>query len=71
MGNSGGTMLLAQQSTIKQGLNFVFHPVQLLPTTSGDFIAAFWYLKGGHYRKAGKGIFMGECSDRTKGNGFR
>jgi len=60
-------MLLAQQSITKQGLNFVFHPVQLLLTTNRDFIAAYWYLKRG--RKAGEGFFMRECSDRTKAFG--
>ncbi|GAB0205361.1 hypothetical protein GRJ2_003001700 [Grus japonensis] len=32
----------------------------------GDFIAAFQYLKGA-YRKAGEGLFIRECSDRTRG----
>ncbi|GAB0203760.1 hypothetical protein GRJ2_002841600 [Grus japonensis] len=36
----------------------------------GDLIAAFQYLKGA-YRKAGEGLFMRECSDRTRGNGFK
>ncbi|GAB0182123.1 mitochondrial enolase superfamily member 1 [Grus japonensis] len=36
----------------------------------GDLIAAFQYLKGA-YRKAGQGLFMRECSDRTRGNGFK
>ncbi|GAB0181695.1 mitochondrial enolase superfamily member 1 [Grus japonensis] len=36
----------------------------------GDRIAAFQYLKGA-YRKAGEGLFMRECSDRTRGNGFK
>ena len=35
-----------------------------------DLIAAFQYLKGA-YRKDGEGLFMRECSDRTRGNGFR
>ncbi|GAB0183972.1 mitochondrial enolase superfamily member 1 [Grus japonensis] len=36
----------------------------------GDLIAAYWYLKGA-YRKDGEGLFIRECSDRTKGNGFK
>ncbi|GAB0207662.1 hypothetical protein GRJ2_003231900 [Grus japonensis] len=36
----------------------------------GDLIGAFQYLKG-VYRKDGEGLFMRECSDRTRGNGFK
>ncbi|GAB0207179.1 hypothetical protein GRJ2_003183500 [Grus japonensis] len=36
----------------------------------GDLIVAFQYLKGA-YRKDGQGLFMKECSDRTRGNGFK
>ncbi|GAB0188207.1 hypothetical protein GRJ2_001286000 [Grus japonensis] len=36
----------------------------------GDLIAAFQYLKR-TYRKAGEGPFMRECSDRTRGSGFK
>ncbi|GAB0194098.1 hypothetical protein GRJ2_001875100 [Grus japonensis] len=36
----------------------------------GDLIAAFQYLKG-VYRKDGEGLFIRECSDRTRGNGFK
>ncbi|GAB0203201.1 hypothetical protein GRJ2_002785700 [Grus japonensis] len=36
----------------------------------GDLIVAFQYLKGA-YRQDGEGLFMRECSDRTKGNGFK
>ena len=36
----------------------------------GDLIAAFQYLKGA-YRKDGEGLFIRECSDRMKGNGFK
>ncbi|GAB0178698.1 hypothetical protein GRJ2_000335100 [Grus japonensis] len=36
----------------------------------GDLIAAFQYLNGA-YRKAGEGLFIRECSDRTRGNGFK
>ncbi|GAB0177802.1 mitochondrial enolase superfamily member 1 [Grus japonensis] len=36
----------------------------------GDLIVAFQYLKG-PYRKAGEGLFIRECSDRTRGNGFK
>ena len=36
----------------------------------GDLIAAFQYLKGA-YRKAGEGILIWACSDRTRGNGFK
>ncbi|GAB0176453.1 hypothetical protein GRJ2_000110500 [Grus japonensis] len=36
----------------------------------GDLRAAFQYLKG-TYRKAGEGLFIRECSERTRGNGFK
>ncbi|GAB0209718.1 hypothetical protein GRJ2_003437500 [Grus japonensis] len=36
----------------------------------GDIIVAFQYLKGA-YKKSGKGLFMRECSDKTRGNGFK
>ncbi|GAB0208179.1 mitochondrial enolase superfamily member 1 [Grus japonensis] len=36
----------------------------------GDLIVAFQYLKGA-YRKAGEGLFIRDCSDRTRGNGFK
>ncbi|GAB0184109.1 hypothetical protein GRJ2_000876200 [Grus japonensis] len=36
----------------------------------GDLIGAFQYLKGA-YRKDGEGLFTRECSDRTRGNGFK
>ncbi|GAB0206583.1 mitochondrial enolase superfamily member 1 [Grus japonensis] len=36
----------------------------------GDLIAAFQHLKGA-YRKDGEGLFIRECSDRTRGNGFK
>ncbi|GAB0186280.1 hypothetical protein GRJ2_001093300 [Grus japonensis] len=36
----------------------------------GDLIAAYQYLKGA-YRKAGEGLFIRECSDRTRGDGFK
>ncbi|GAB0209091.1 hypothetical protein GRJ2_003374800 [Grus japonensis] len=36
----------------------------------GDLIAAFQYLKGA-YRKDGEGLFIRECSDRTRGNGLK
>uniref|UniRef100_A0A8B9FVN0 Reverse transcriptase domain-containing protein n=1 Tax=Amazona collaria TaxID=241587 RepID=A0A8B9FVN0_9PSIT len=36
----------------------------------GDLIAAFQYLKEG-YRDAGEGLFMRDCSERTRGNGFK
>ena len=35
----------------------------------GELIGVFQCLKGA-YRKAG-GLFVRECSDRTKGNGFK
>ncbi|PKU40348.1 hypothetical protein llap_9347 [Limosa lapponica baueri] len=35
----------------------------------GDLIAAFQYLKGA-YRRAGEGLFIRECSDRMRSNGF-
>ena len=35
----------------------------------GDLIAAFQYLKGA-YRDAGEGLFIRDCSNRTRGNGF-
>ncbi|GAB0207522.1 hypothetical protein GRJ2_003217900 [Grus japonensis] len=36
----------------------------------GDLTAAYQYLKGA-YRQAGEGLFIRECSDRTRGNGFK
>ncbi|GAB0206943.1 hypothetical protein GRJ2_003159900 [Grus japonensis] len=36
----------------------------------GDLIAAYQYLKGA-YRQDGQGLFMRECSDRTRGNGLK
>ncbi|PKU41894.1 hypothetical protein llap_7802 [Limosa lapponica baueri] len=36
----------------------------------GDLIAAFQYLKGA-YRRDGEGLFVRECSDRTRGNSFK
>ena len=36
----------------------------------GDLLAAFQYLKGA-YRKDGEGLFIRECSDRMRGNGFK
>ncbi|KFO05944.1 hypothetical protein N312_13471, partial [Balearica regulorum gibbericeps] len=36
----------------------------------GDLIVAFLYLKGA-YRRDGEGLFIRECSDRTRGNGFK
>ncbi|GAB0183150.1 hypothetical protein GRJ2_000780300 [Grus japonensis] len=36
----------------------------------GDLLAAFQYLKRA-YRKAAEGLFIRECSDRTRGNGFK
>ncbi|XP_062478914.1 BTB/POZ domain-containing protein 19 isoform X2 [Pezoporus occidentalis] len=36
----------------------------------GDLIAAFQYLKGA-YRDAGEGLFIRDCSDRTRGNGLK
>ncbi|KAK4822655.1 hypothetical protein QYF61_018607 [Mycteria americana] len=35
-----------------------------------DLIVAFQYLKGS-YRKDGKGLFISECSDRMRDNGFK
>ncbi|GAB0188358.1 hypothetical protein GRJ2_001301100 [Grus japonensis] len=36
----------------------------------GDLIAAFQYLKGA-YKKAAEGLFIRDCSDRTRGNGLK
>ncbi|PKU47376.1 hypothetical protein llap_2343 [Limosa lapponica baueri] len=37
----------------------------------GDLIMAFQRLKQGGYRRDGEGLFIRECSDRTRGNGFK
>jgi len=36
----------------------------------GDLLAAFQYLKG-PYKRAGEGLFMRVCGDRTRRNGFK
>ena len=36
----------------------------------GDLIAAFQYLKE-TYREDGEGLFIRECRDRMRGNGFK
>ena len=36
----------------------------------GDLLVAFQYLKK-TYRKDGEGLFIRECSDRTRGNSFK
>ncbi|PKU37896.1 hypothetical protein llap_11802 [Limosa lapponica baueri] len=36
----------------------------------GDLIAAFQYVKG-PYKRDGEGLFIRECSDSTRGNGFK
>ncbi|KFO82709.1 hypothetical protein N303_02680, partial [Cuculus canorus] len=36
----------------------------------GDLIATFQYLKE-DYRKAGEGLFIKACGDRTRGNGYK
>ena len=36
----------------------------------GDVIAAFQYLKGA-YKDAEEGLFIKDCGDRTRGNGFK
>ena len=36
----------------------------------GDLLAAFQYLKGA-YKKDGDKLFSRDCSDRTRGNGFK
>ena len=36
----------------------------------GDLIAAFQYLKGA-YKDAGEGLFIRDCSDRTRDNEFK
>ncbi|GAB0205205.1 hypothetical protein GRJ2_002986100 [Grus japonensis] len=36
----------------------------------GDLIAAYQYVNGA-YRKDGEGLFIRECSDRTRGSGFK
>ena len=35
-----------------------------------SLIAAFQYLKGA-YKGAGEGLFIKDCSDRARGNGFK
>ena len=35
-----------------------------------DLIAAFYYLKGA-YKDAGEGLFISDCSNRTRDNGFK
>ena len=36
----------------------------------GDLVAAFQYFKGAH-RKDGERLFIRECRDRMRGNGFK
>ncbi|KFV48635.1 hypothetical protein N341_08047, partial [Tyto alba] len=36
----------------------------------GDLVAVFQYIKGA-YRKDGEGLFIRECNDRIRGNGFK
>ena len=36
----------------------------------GGLITAFQYFKGA-YRKAGEGLFIRECRNRTRGKGFQ
>ncbi|KFO76560.1 hypothetical protein N303_11455, partial [Cuculus canorus] len=36
----------------------------------GDLVATFQYLREG-YRKAGEGLFLKACGDRTRGNGYK
>ena len=36
----------------------------------GDLLAAFQYVKGA-YEDAGEGLFIRDCSDRTRGNGLK
>ncbi|PKU42577.1 hypothetical protein llap_7128 [Limosa lapponica baueri] len=36
----------------------------------GDLITAYQYLKGA-YRRAGEGLFVRKCRDRTRGSGFK
>ena len=36
----------------------------------GDLRAAFQYLKGA-YKDAGEGLFIRDCSDKTRGDGFK
>ncbi|KFO13559.1 hypothetical protein N312_01496, partial [Balearica regulorum gibbericeps] len=37
----------------------------------GDLIVAYQYLRGAYRKDDGEGLFMRECSDRTRGNGFK
>jgi len=37
----------------------------------GDLIAAFQYQLNGACKKAGEGLFMRACRDRTRGDGFK
>ena len=55
------------RASIRHGKKYV---LLLNKRLQGDLIVAFQPLKG-TYRKAGEGLFIRACSNKTRGNGFK
>ena len=55
------------RASIRHGKKYV---LLLNKRLQGDLIVAFQHLKG-TYRKAGEGLFIRACSNKTRGNVFK